>query len=113
MELRTNVEILLNAIANNTNESVAPGVVVHIDDTVKHTGPFYAIQALTDALIDVDQCDLGYIENAGSSATQAIATNINLPQGMTIYGSIDSVELDSGSVLAYARAGVTVTVDAS
>ena len=101
MELRTSVEILLNAIANNTNESVAPGVVVHIDDTVKHTGPFYAIQALTDAVIDVDQCDLGYIENAGGS------------QGMTIYGSIDSIELDSGSVLAYARTGVTVTVDAS
>ena len=104
-------EGLLKEIKDNTREAFSPGVVVYNADTTKHTGPFYAIQALTDITIDVSECNLGYIQNDGASGTQALAADITLPQGMTIYGNIESVELDSGSALAYARQGITVTVD--
>ena len=101
-------EGLLKEIKDNTREAFSPGVVVYIADTNKHTGPFYAIQAITDITIDVDQCNLGYIERASSGVTQDLTANITLPQGMTIYGNIESVELDSGTALAYARQGITV-----
>ena len=111
MEIRTTQESLLDEIRKNTKEAFSPGVVVHINDTTRHIGPFYAIQVIDDATIDVSECDLGYIENNGASGTQAIATDFTIPQGMTIYGEIQSIELSSGAVLANARKGTTITVD--
>ena len=34
------------------------------------------------------------------------AATITIPKGMTIYGHFNSIELDSGKVLAYARKGI-------
>jgi len=100
----------LSRIENVNVDSMSPNVI-HIDDTVQHHGPFYAITALADAVVDVSQCNTGIIEGDGSSATQAIATNFTIPKGVTIHGNFTSIELDSGSALAYARRNVNITVD--
>lgn len=104
-------EGLLKNLLENLNDSLAPQNVAHIDDTRKHTGPFFAITALADAVVDVSECDMAIIESDGAGGTQAIATDFTIPKGVTIYGNFNSVELDSGSVLAYARKGVTITAE--
>lgn len=74
------------------NASLGQAGVILIDDLVEHTGPFVAIQALADAVVDVDQCDMSFIEDVA---------DFTIPKGMTIFGRFASIELDSGSVLAY------------
>jgi len=91
-------ESLLLSLVKNLSETMAPGVVHMIDDTVEHTGPYFAIAALEDSVIDTSECT--------TNITDAAAT-ISIPKGMTIYGNFASIELDSGKVLAYARTGVT------
>ena len=91
-------ESLLLSLVKNLSETMAPGVVHMIDDTVEHTGPYFAIAALEDSVIDTSECT--------TNITDAAAT-ISIPKGMTIYGNFTSIELDSGKVLAYARTGVT------
>tara|TARA_R100000808_G_C2123109_1_gene133931 strand:- start:95 stop:436 length:342 start_codon:yes stop_codon:yes gene_type:complete len=113
MAIRTETEQFLSNISNATSNAMQPGTTVHIDDTVAHTGPFFGVTALADAVVDVSECTINIIENGGSGATQAIATNFTIPKGVTIYGNFTSIELDSGSVLAYAKEGVTVTVASS
>jgi hypothetical protein len=82
--------------------------------TKLHTGPFYAIAALVDTTIDVSECTTNIKEHDGSSGTQAIATNIAIPKGMTIYGDFASIEIDAGGqILAYSINTVTVTVASS
>ena len=103
MDIRNNQEKLLKAINGRPNR------VVHIDDQVAHTGPFYAVTALEDAVVDVSECTTNILENnTGQGSLQAIATNFTIPKGATIYGSFTSIELDSGSVLAYADGDITV-----
>ena len=102
MDIRNNQEKLLKAINSRPNR------VVHINDTVAHTGPFYAVTALEDAEIDASECSTNIVENAGSGALQAIATDFTIPKGATIYGNFTSIELNSGSVLAYADGDITV-----
>tara|TARA_R110002153_G_scaffold39879_2_gene114548 strand:- start:86 stop:358 length:273 start_codon:yes stop_codon:yes gene_type:complete len=74
------------------NASLGQAGVILIDDLNEHTGPFVAIQALADAVVDVDQCDMSFIEDVA---------DFTIPKGMTIFGRFASIELDSGSVLAY------------
>tara|TARA_B100000963_G_C22550178_1_gene636390 strand:+ start:570 stop:890 length:321 start_codon:yes stop_codon:yes gene_type:complete len=103
MDIRNNQEKLLKAINSRPNR------VVHIDDAVAHTGPFYAVTALEDAVVDVSECSTNILENnTGNGVLQSIATNFTIPKGATIYGNFTSIELDSGSVLAYADGDVTV-----
>ena len=112
MTIRTEQDALLHATSQNTNEALNPGSTVHIDDVLLHTGPFFAITALTDAVVDVDQCTTDITENNGGTM-QAVTTDFTIPKGLTIYGIFPSVELNSGSVLAYARSGVIVTAASS
>jgi hypothetical protein len=91
-EYRTEQERMLDEIRNRTVDSVRPRAAILIDDTVEHTGPFFAISALADAVIDVSECDMGFIEDVA---------DFTLPKGMTIYGTFQSIELDSGKVIAY------------
>ena len=63
-----------------------------IDDTDAHTGPYCAITALTDAVVDISECDMSWIEDVA---------DFTIPTGTTIFGRFTSIELDSGSVLAY------------
>ena len=74
------------------NASLGQAGVIFIDDTDAHTGPFIAIQALEDAVVDISECDMSFIEDVA---------DFTIPAGMTIYGSFTSIELDSGKVLAY------------
>lgn len=83
---------MLDEIRNRTVDSVRPRAAILIDDTVEHTGPFFAISALTDAVVDVSECDMSFIEDVA---------DFTLPKGMTIYGTFQSIELDSGKVIAY------------
>ena len=66
--------------------------VIMIDDTDAHTGPFVAITAITDAVVDISECDMSFIEDVA---------DFTLPKGVTIYGQFASIELDSGTVFAY------------
>ena len=110
MAIRTQQDELLSSITKNTGESLAPGSTVHIDDALLHTGPFFAITALADAVVDVSECTTGITEN-NAGTMQAVATNFTIPKGVTIYGNFTSIELSSGSILAYAKSGVTVTTE--
>ena len=74
------------------NASLGQVGVVLIDDTVEHTGPFVAITALSDAAVDVSECDMSFITDVA---------DFTIPKGVTIFGRFTSIELDSGSVLAY------------
>jgi hypothetical protein len=74
------------------NASLGQVGVVLIDDTVEHTGPFVAITALSDAAVDVSECDMSFITDVA---------DFTIPKGVTIFGRFASIELDSGSVLAY------------
>ena len=74
------------------NAALGQAGVILIDDQDAHTGPFVAITAISDAAVDVSQCDMSYIEDVA---------DFTIPKGVTIYGQFASIELDSGSVLAY------------
>ena len=71
---------------------IKPSAAILIDDTVEHTGPFFAITALEDAVVDVSECDMSFITDVA---------DFTIPKGLTIYGSFTSIELDSGKVIAY------------
>jgi len=82
--------------------SIYPAQTTHINGTIKHSGPFYAITALEDAVIDVSECDVSIIEfNSGTK--RAIETDFTVPKGVTIYADFQSIELDSGAILAYSK----------
>jgi hypothetical protein len=112
MSIRTESDERQNDIASGINNSLMPGSTVYIDDTKKHTGPFFAITGMEKSEIDVSECTTNVVESDGSGAIQAVATNIVIPMGVTIYGNFTSIELDTGKVMAYAKDGVTVTVEA-
>jgi len=81
----------LSRIENKNKYTPSKGVIL-IDDTTEHVGPFCAITALAAAAVDVDQCNMSFIEDVA---------DFTIPVGVTIYGNFTSIELDSGSVLAY------------
>lgn len=93
--MNTNEERLLKAIADLTRNSLGKCGSIIIDDTVEHTGPFTAITAIdaAAAIIDTSECDLGPLEDQPATIT--------IPLGATIFGEFNSIELDSGVVIAY------------
>ena len=96
MGFNTNQDRLLNAIKDLNRNALGQCGVLMIDDTVEHTGPFIALTAIgtADAVIDTSECTTN-IEDA--------AATITIPEGSTIFGNFDSIELDSGVVLAYRK----------
>ena len=94
-EYRTEQERMLDEIRNRTVDSVRPRAAILIDDdNTTHAGPFFAISALADATIDVSECTVDdFIVDAD--------VDFVIPQGMTIYGTFNSVRLTGGSVIAY------------
>ena len=104
------IETAVEAVEVTQNRMVAPTSTVYLAGTKAFTGPFYAITALTDTVIDVSEGDTNIVESDDSGSMQATATNITLPAGISIYGNFAAVELDSGTAVGYAGAGVTVTV---
>ena len=92
MAIRTEQDGLLNDVKNNTGSAIRPSAAILIDDTVEHSGPYFAITALADAVVDVSECDMSFITDVA---------DFTIPKGVTIYGNFASIELDSGSVIAY------------
>tara|TARA_R110000823_G_scaffold222656_1_gene350983 strand:+ start:188 stop:481 length:294 start_codon:yes stop_codon:yes gene_type:complete len=95
MTIRTEQDALLDGVKRNTGSSIQPSAAVFIDgDAAQNeiTGPFFAITALTDAAIDISECDMSFITSVA---------DFTLPKGLTIYGNFASIELDSGKVIAY------------
>ena len=79
-------------VQESQNLGLGQAGVILIDDTVEHTGPFIAITALADAAVDISECDMSFITDVA---------DFTIPKGTTIYGQFASIELDSGTVLAY------------
>ena len=79
-------------VAEAQNAALGQAGSILIDDTVEHTGPYVAITALSDAAVDVSECDMSFITDVA---------DFTIPKGATIFGRFASIELDSGSVIAY------------
>ena len=82
--------------------SVYQSHTTYITNNIRHCGPFYAISALEESVIDVSEGDTGIIEFS-SGTKRAVETNISVPRGMTIYADFACIELDSGKIIAYSR----------
>ena len=93
MPYNNNNDRLLDAINKVMKNTLGQCGSIIIDDTVEHTGPYVAVTALAEAVIDTSECDLGPLEDQPATIT--------IPAGVTIYGRFNSIELDSGSVIAY------------
>jgi len=95
--MNTNEERLLRAIADLNRTSLGQCGSIIIDDTAEHVGPFTAITAIgtADAVIDTSECNLGPLEDQPAT--------IIIPEGVTIFGEFNSIELDSGVVIAYRK----------
>ena len=82
-------------VQESQNVGLGQAGVVFIDgDSAQNeiTGPFVAITALSDAAVDVSQCDMSFITSVA---------DFTIPKGATIFGDFASIELDSGKVIAY------------
>ena len=90
-------DFFLGEIAKAHDQSLGQGGSIIIDDTVEHAGPFVAITVIgtADAVIDTSECDLGSLEDQPATIT--------IPKGLTIFGDFQSIELDSGAVIAYRK----------
>ena len=67
---------------------------VFIDDVAQHTGPFAAITAIEDSVVDVSDC-------TNIALTMTDAADFTIPAGLTIYGNFSVFSLTSGKVIAY------------
>ena len=74
------------------NAKLGQAGMVWIDDAAEHVGPFCAIYVHAEAVIDTSECEIG-IDDVPATITLA-ATEL-------LYGHFPSIELDSGTVLAY------------
>jgi len=112
--MATNNEVLLRSISSGVNDTVHPGQTILIDEADKlFTGPFYCMMALQDSRIDATNCSIGIKEKDPSAgALRAITGSLVIPAGMTIHSNIESIVLQSGVILAYAKPNVTITVQA-
>tara|TARA_R100001443_G_scaffold117120_2_gene140034 strand:- start:2839 stop:3129 length:291 start_codon:yes stop_codon:yes gene_type:complete len=94
MAARTDMELALANIGNNTRSLTSPRSSKFIDDDSQHIGTFQAVLAITDAVVDVTDCVFG-------SSMETYDADFTLPKGVTIYGSFETLSLESGSVIAY------------
>jgi len=76
------------------NHQLGQNGAIIIDGTAEITGPFIALTALEDSVVDTSECDVTWL-------TATIPATFKIPSGATIYGQFASIELDSGSVIAY------------
>ncbi len=81
-------------VAEAQNAALGQAGSILIDDDAQHTGPFVAIQALEDAVVDVSDCT-----NIADTLTDA--ADFTIPAGLTIYGNYSVFSLASGKVIAY------------
>jgi len=104
---------VLDTIDERLDRSTAPTSTVMLNGTKAFTGPFYALTALEDSVIDASEGDTNIVESDDSGSMQDLSGTLTIPKGVTIYGNFGVVELDSGKMIGYAAAGVTVSVAGS
>ena len=104
---------VLDTIDERLDRSTAPTSTVMLTGTKAFTGPFYALTALEDTVIDASEGTTNITESDDSGSMQALSGTLTIPKGVTIYGNFAAVELDSGKMIGYAAAGVTVSVAGS
>ena len=68
-----------------------------INDTNTHTGTWFAIQIVADAIIQTQSSNITDLDNA----CQPVSGGITLTANTVIYGAFSSIDLTSGSVIAY------------
>ena len=76
------------------NAALGQAGSIFIDDTAQHTGPYVAVTALEDSVVDVSDCT--NIED-----TMEDAADFTIPKGVTIFGRFEVMSLASGKVIAY------------
>ena len=81
-------------VAEAQNAGLGQAGVILIDDTDAHTGPFVAITALSDAAVDVSECDMSFITGV---------VDFQIPKGVTIYGKFTSIAITTGKVIGYKK----------
>ena len=94
MTIRTEQDALLDAVKTNTKDDFATGTQIWIDDQDSHTGPYFALYCMAEAVIDTSECT--------TNITAEPAT-ITIPVNTWLYGNFTSIELDSGTVIAYIK----------
>ena len=90
-------------VQESQNAGLGQAGCILIDNANGQTGPFVAFTALSDAVIDTSECDVGlFMEHRdGSGVLDTLPGTITIPKGVTVYGRYESIELDTGSVIAY------------
>ena len=81
-------------VAEAQNHQLGQNGAVIIDGTAEITGPFVAITGLEDSVVDTSECDVTWLSGT-------VPATFKIPASGTIYGQFASIELDSGSVIAY------------
>ncbi|QDP57633.1 MAG: hypothetical protein Unbinned3338contig1000_9 [Prokaryotic dsDNA virus sp.] len=76
------------------NAALGQAGSIYIDDTAQHTGPYVAVTALEDSIVDKSDCT--NIED-----TMEDAADFTIPKGVTIFGRFEVMSLASGKVIAY------------
>ena len=76
------------------NAQLGQAGAVIIDGVAEISGPFVAITGLEDSVVDTSECDVTWLSGT-------IPGTFKIPAAGTIYGYFASIELDSGSVIAY------------
>ena len=116
MANRSDLEKNMAITAGDLDASLSPVTTIMFggSEQNEYVGPFFAITALTESVIDVSECSIGVNGDiktrTGPTAMGNVATNITIPKGVTIYGRFKSIELDSGTAIAYSKPGTVVTV---
>ena len=77
------------------NLTLGQNGAVIIDGTDEITGPFIAVTGLEASVVDTSECT--------TNLSGTVPATFKIPEGTTVYGKFDSIELDSGSVIAYYR----------
>lgn len=103
---RTWKSILNESIRINDKKEFGQGVVTYITGVKRHVGPFYALYALTESVIDTSECWQGDDLPWGSDA--ALPGTITVPAGTMLYGNYNDIELDSGVIIGYSLGAVTI-----
>ena len=85
MAIRTEQDGLLNDIKTNTNLSIQPSNADYIADTNEHTGPYFAVQFVTN-------CTPTTLTISNSTTV----TSVQHTKGTIIYGDITAITAGSG-----------------
>ena len=81
-------------VAEAQNAKLGQDGAVIIDGTDEISGPFIAVMGLEASVVDTSECDVSWLSGT-------VPATFKIPAGGTIYGYFASIELDSGSVIAY------------